>query len=274
MNYLRLLFSATALLMMTGCFQASTVVRVNPDGSGTIEETLLLSKKVMAQIGEMMQGLSGEGDPNAKPEPLNLFDPTKLKAEAAAMGEGVTYLSGERVATADFSGYRAVYAFTDINRLKLNQQAGESSGGVKPAELPIIFHFEQGSPATLTIEQPKSKPEKAAAPEGEPVPAKAVPEGMADEQAKQLAEMFMEMRFLLALEVNGTIVKTNATHRDGRRLTIVDFDLGKFSACLPLLEKLGQLKSNSSIEEAMVLLKDFPGMKIDLNEKLTVVFRK
>ena len=66
------------LFLLAGCFQVSTVVRVNPDGSGTVVETMLLSKKMIARMNEMMQGFVGES--GGKPEPIDMFEPAKLKA--------------------------------------------------------------------------------------------------------------------------------------------------------------------------------------------------
>jgi hypothetical protein len=276
MRYFISVFAAISMFLLAGCFQVSTVVRVNPDGSGTVVETMLLSKKMVAQMNEMMQGFAGEG--GAKPKPIELFEPAKLKAQAAGMGEGVTYLSGEKSETEEFSGYTATYAFKDINKLKLNQQKDESAGGgggQKAPSVPILFHFTKGSPATLTIEQPRdNNPVKSTeAPKENAESPQAAKGAMSDAEAKQLAEMFMGMKMLLAVEVNGSIVETNATHLDGRRITIVDFDLAKLGSSLPQLEKLKRLKE-SSAADAKELMKDFPGMKVDLNDRLKVVFRK
>jgi hypothetical protein len=276
MNHFRHIISVIALFLLAGCFQVSTVVRVNPDGSGTVSETMLLSKKMIAQMNEMMQGFAGEN--GAKPDPIELFEPDKLKAQAAGMGEGVSYLSGERSETAEYSGYTATYAFKDINSLRLGQKSGESAGGAggpKAPSMPVLFHFSKGSPATLTIEQPREKnPVKAAEAPAEnvdsPQPIKGV---VSDEEAKQLAEMFMGMKMTLAVEVNGAILETNATHRDGGRITIVELDLAKFGSSLPQMEKLKRLQG-SSPADAKELMKDFPGMKMDLNDRLKVVFGK
>lgn len=276
MNHFRRIISVVAVSLLAGCFQVSTVVRINPDGSGTVEETMLLSKKMIAQMNDMMQGFSGEG--GEKPKPLDLFEPAKLKDQAAGMGDGVTYLSGKKSETAEYSGYSATYRFSDINKLKLNQQSGESSGGTggqKTPSMPVLFHFSKGSPATLTIAQPREKsPVKAAdAPKEDTDTPKGAKGAISDEEAKQLAEMFTGMKMLLAIEVNGSIVETNATHRDGSRITIVDFDLAKFGSSLPQLEKLKRLQG-SSAADAKEMIKDFPGMKVDLNDKLKVVFGK
>jgi hypothetical protein len=285
MRNLRWFGTAMVLLFLAGCFQVTTVVRVNPDGSGTVEETMLLSKKFLASMDEMMQAFAGEG--GAKPEPLQLFEPDKLKAQAAAMGEGVSYSSGKKVETADFSGYTANYAFTDITRLRLSRQGGEAAApaaaGGKNEAMPLFFRFSKGSPATLTIEHPPEKPQEKSqekvASAATPVPeaeTKAPAESrgaQADEEARKLTEQFLGLKYLLAIEVNGTIVSTNATHRDGNRLTIFELDLAKFGTALPRLEKLSRLQGGS-LAEAKELLKDFPGMKVDLNDRLTVVFGK
>jgi hypothetical protein len=276
MKHFRLIITVVAIFLLAGCFQLSTVVRVNPDGSGTVVETMLLSKKMIARMNEMMQGFAGES--GSKPESIDMFEPAKLKAQATGMGEGVTYQSGEKTETSEYSGYTVTYAFKDINKLKLNQQSGESAGaagGQKAPSLPVLFHFSKGPTATLTIEQPKEKqPAKTAeAPEAGGEAPQPVKGAISDEEAKQMAEMFMGMKMALAVEVNGTIIETNATHRDGRRITIVDLDLAKFGSSLPQLEKLKLLKG-SSAADAKELMKDFPGMKMDLNDKLKVVFRK
>ncbi len=276
MNHFRLITMSIAIYLLTGCFQVSTVVRVNPDGSGTVGETMLLSKRMIAQMNEMVQGFAGEN--GAKPEPIELFEPDKLKAQAAGMGNGVTYLSGEKSETAEYSGYTATYAFKDINTLRLGQKSEESAGGAegqKTPSMPLLFHFSKGSPATLTIEQPREKsPAKVTEPPADKVDSttgtnSAIPDG----EAKQLAEMFMGMKMSLAVEVNGAILETNATHRDGSRITIVDFDLAKFGSSLPQLEKL-KLLQGSSPADAKELMKGFPGMKMDLNDRLKVVFGK
>ena len=280
MKYFRWLIPLVALSIMTGCFQVKTVVRVNPDGSGTVEESMMLSRKFLSSMEEMMKGLGSDGD--AKPEPLDLFQPDKLKAEAPAMGEGVTYLSGKKAVTADYTGYVATYAFTDINKLKLNQQSAAAGAGSDTSDaLPIRFRFTRGNPATLVVEQPKRKATAAKAaspapksdrPEGSPASPPVAPGQMTEEQTAKMAELFMGMKFELAIDINGTIVTTNATHRNGQRLTLVDFDLSRMGDLLPRVEQLSRLNTGS-FEESRELLKDLPGIKVEMNDTLKVVFK-
>ena len=277
MKFLRWSIPAAALFFLSGCFQVSEVMHLNPDGSGTVEETVLLSKKFFAGMNDMIGGLTGEG--SAKPEPLDLFDPAKLKEQAGAMGEGVTYQSGKKLETADFTGYTAVYAFKDINTLILSQQGpalGTPTGEGQQARM-VSFHFTkscQNSPATLTIEQPAGEKPLAESPAKEAPPAatSASTGTAADEEAAKLVKLFMGMKFVLAIDINGDIVSTNATYRDGNRLTLVEFDMEKLGGSAADMEKLSRIKPGGSLDDVKEALKDIPGMKVDMNEKLNVVF--
>ena len=281
-NLFRTLF-AIALLLLAGCFQVDTVVRVNPDGSGTVVETMMFSKKMLAQMNEMMQGFADEG--GAKPEPFDLFEPDKLKKQAADMGEGVCFKSAKRSETADYSGYTVIYAFKDINRLRLNRNKGgaaDTAGEKNSPSAPVLFHFRKGPPARLTVEMPRGKA-AGAAPESKKEKDESAKDDTAssppnkgdisEEEMKDLLETFMGMKMTLSVEVNGAIRETNATHLSGNRITIFDFDLARFGSSIPQMEKLKQMKGRS-LAEAKELLKDFPGMKVDMNDQLTVEFTK
>jgi hypothetical protein len=256
-------------LVLGGCFQVDTVVRLNPDGSGTVEETVMMSKAFSAQMNSMMQGFGGE-EKGKEAKGIDLYDPAKLKAQAAAMGKGVTFVTGKRVTDDKFDGYKAIYAFTDINSLVLNQKRGDGMpGGTAPeGGEPLSLVFVKGPPASLKMKhEPLKKPEPAKA-GGEA--AAGTPQASEAEMAKA-REMFAGMRFSMALDVNGRIVRTNATHREGSRITLFDLDFEKLLGKPECLAGMKALQTQS-LEEAKELLKNMPGMKVDLNDSLEVVF--
>ena len=171
-----------ALFTLTSCIQIDTAVKVKQDGSGVIEETFLMKKDFLDQMKKMVEGMaksmnqtpSGEGtagntqqgaDSQNKAGGFDIFDEAKLKERVKDMGEGVTYLKGSKVVTDDFEGYRAVYAFTDINKVKINQNAGEKipsgpqqSGPAAEGEKEYItFSFTKGRPAELLIKIPEKQ---------------------------------------------------------------------------------------------------------------------
>src|SRR5260370_31627468 len=87
MTFVRRLLIVAAALPLIGCFQASTVIRVKADGSGTIEQRLLLTDAAMDQL-RAFAILGGNS--------ADTVDPTseaQARSMAAAIGPGVPYLS-------------------------------------------------------------------------------------------------------------------------------------------------------------------------------------
>jgi hypothetical protein len=288
------------LLSLVGCLQVDTVIKVKPDGSGTIEESVMVSKEMVqmmsGMVEQMMQGMA-EGmeeagkeasaepsakEPEQKPamESFSLFDEAKLKREAGDMGEGVTYVSGKAVSTSDFEGYEAVYAFADINKLKMNQNPSDnvpsdpSQGGSDEKEEYVTFRFAKGKPATLRVKLPEDEPgekDEAVKPDemGQPSAEEQQQAAMALQQMKS---MFKGMKIAMAIEVEGAIVDTNATHVDGSRVTIMELDFGKLLEMPEKLMQFSQLQPDS-VEDAKAFLKDIPGFKVDMNKQLTIKFK-
>jgi hypothetical protein len=269
----------TCVVFLGGCFQVETTVRVNTDGSGTVEERMLMSDMVISQIDEMARAFAG---PEAKPEPFTLNDVKALRKRADEMGAGVKFVSSKAVSGDGYTGYRAIYSFRDINKLRLSQEGpkkpGESAGEPgKAGGKPFLFQFTPGTEARLVIIPPRNEPsERKAEPEAGSQPAsegKEVKPALTAEQEREAAEMLKGMRFSLAIEVNGRVVASNATHRDGRRITVFEFDLGKMGADpekLLLLKKVDP----TNFAEAKELMKAFPGIKVDLNDRLEVSFAR
>lgn len=271
-----------AMLILPGCFQVDTVIKVNRDGSGTVEETVMMSKKLLEQMNEMMQDLAGQTGEKSKGNsvPFDIFNPAELKAKAVAMGNGVSYVSGEKVVNDKFQGFRAVYAFTDINKLLLDQNQAEGltgaaatvSDGIGKKREPVMFRFSKGSPATLTIRQPGDTSAGNLLKEEKHETLTAEGNNQPGAEAEQLMKMMEGLRFLLTVEVQGNIVQTNATYREGSRITVMELDFDKLLGNPEQIARLSRLQPKS-IEDARELAKSIPGMKVDSNKELTVTFQ-
>jgi hypothetical protein len=278
---------ALILLGLVGCIQVDTLIKVKPDGSGTVKETFMMSKETVQMMEGMMQEMMGgteepgEEQSAEKPEQeqakesFSLFDEAKLKQEVGNMGEGVSYVSGKAVSTEGFEGYEAVFAFTDINKLKLNQNPSDnvpsdsSQSGSEEEQEYVSFHFTKGKPATLSIKMPEEEPEKG---DAKPAEQSAEDQQEAAMVLQQMKSMFKGMKIAMAVEVEGAVVETNATHVDGSRITIMELDFGKL---LEMPEKLVQFSElqPESVEDAKEFMKDLPGFKVDMNKELTIKFK-
>ncbi len=266
-----------AFAMLSGCFQVETTVWLNPDGSGTVEEKMLLSNTMIEQMDQMAKAFA---PPGGKTKPFSLYDPKNLRKQAAAMGPGVAFVSGKPLVKKGFKGYRVTYSFKDINKLVLSSKgAGSMSelpGAKADKEQPLQFRFTPGKQARLVLRQPR--PEKkaettdnrmdTAASEGDQdTPA------MTPEQEKTMEEFLKGMKFSLNIVINGTVKETNATFRDGNRITVFEFDPGRMIMDAKKLELLKKVDP-ASPEEARSILKYIPGIKIELNDPLEVVFTR
>ena len=260
---------------LTGCFQVERVVTVKPDGSGTVEETMLLSKKALAAMTSAFGNGQQQQTQQQQTDDFDLVKEDDLKKAAAGMGEGVRYLKSSKISDEKFVGYRVVYAFNDINKLLVDKGPPKMEGqpGVVDASKAAQFSFTPGSPATLVIKGGMGE-HKVAAPETEEAPPAPAGEPNPQDMA-MLKEMFDGMRFAMSVVVDGNIIKTNATHREGNRIILADVD---FSKILSMPEKdLARLKDlnlkDGDMDAAMAVLREFPGMKVDLNDEVRVTFK-
>jgi hypothetical protein len=305
---LRVLAALVVAIFFAGCFQSEVVVTVKPDGSGTVTETMLMSKAMVDQMKQMAEGFTKgfedaakELDPNAKvtksekPSPskgFDLLDEKKLKEAASKMGNGVTFVSAKKLSNAKGEGYVATYAFTDINQLRIDENRSDAlpdSGGIggpggqggpgapgdadkKQKSEPITFQFKKGRIAELIVKNPQSMPDPKPNKAKEEKPAEDTPPGGEEMAMAMMQQMFKDMKLVVAVEVVGKIVKTDAEHVTGNRATLMEMDFGKV---LANPEKFKQLsKANpKTIEETKALVKGIDGIKVETKPSVSIQFQ-
>ena len=268
MKTLKIIVLLVLSLALMGCFESIVLLRLDKDGSGTIEETVVISDAFM----ELMKSFGGEEE-SEEQDPIN---EQELMDKAASMGEGVRYVSAEPVKTDRGSGYRAIYSFSDINDVRINQNPGENvspppMGGEEeaPVEEWLRFNFSGGRTATLEIIYPRDMEQEMEQEESA--------EGEADmdsnpEMMEMMRELYQDMHIGIAVEVNGDIVETNASYVDGSTVTLMDIDFAKI---LEDEEKFKELMNANpeTVEEMKELVKDNPGIKVEIEEAIRIRFR-
>jgi hypothetical protein len=269
MTRVRCFLCVMAAVVTSGCLSSTTLVRVQPDGSGTIEQVLLVN----AQTAKMMLGGLGIQDPSA---PAPAVNEANLQRAAERMGPGVRLLSAEPARQGTFEGSRAVFAFNDITTLRLDPDAamaGATSGmAERSASSPVTFQFTRaGGTSRLTVAFDEDAVEMTPQ-EGEET---AVPPGMfSDPQVLQMMRaMFAGLRMSIDIEVDGTIVRTNADHVSGSRITLLDLDLDALTADEAVLKDLqDRMGPNLSVAQLRPFLKNVRGLKIN-DPVVTIEFR-
>src|SRR5215471_8149519 len=93
-----------ASLFLSGCIDMESVVTVKKDGSGTVEESTLVSAQLSAMMAMAASGLGQQpGGAGGAPAsvPNVLMTDEQAKAKAAQMGPGVTVQSIEALKSPD-----------------------------------------------------------------------------------------------------------------------------------------------------------------------------
>jgi len=253
---------ATALAAsLSGCISAATLMKLKADGSGTIEQKILMNTQAMEAMMQSMAGaMGGQVKAGAPKTAKELLSEAELKAAAARMGKGVRFVSSQRVTEGAMDGVAALYAFDDVNTVRIDENPPTPGAGPAPTarRKPVAFNYvKQGTGGVLTIHMP-DEPRPAARSTGAAAPAQMNPQMLA-----MMQKMFEGMHIVIDVEVDGTIVKTNADYVTGSRVTLVELDMGDLMKDPKQFEKLQGLGPGASFSDVKPLLKDVKGVKLN-----------
>jgi hypothetical protein len=236
---------------------STTLVKLKPDGSGTVEQTTLMN---MAAL----KGMVPQGANQAPPGPL--MNKADLERTAQRMGKGVRLVSTEPVkGDKGFEGTKAIFAFDDINQIQISQDpgGGNMAGGNSDSPVKFALTRNPGGTSTLTINF-NDKPVGDATAKPEPPERSDMPDLTNPMMMNMIKTMFDGFKINIALEVVGSIVKTNAEYVTGPRLTLLEMDMVALLADQDKLKALqGKVGPGASFSDVKPYLKDIKGIKID-----------
>jgi hypothetical protein len=261
---------------LAGCFQVDQVITLAPDGSGTVEEMFMVSRKISESMAALAGGMGEQpgtdGNDKSPPKEQSFFKDDEIKKRAESYGTDVRFVRMERLADKQFEGYKAVYSFKNINTLRLDQgnpgmpkQAGQGSESTSKG---TEFVFTPGKTATLVVKQQKKNVSA-----GGDTPAVVTPEKETNaEELAMVRQMFEGLRISTTLVIKGKVIDSNATHRTGSTIIMAEVDFGKILDKPELLAKMAAVQPGDQAA-AMEMIKKIPGMKFDMNDELRVSFR-
>jgi len=260
---LRAALLVAGALTTTACFQMTTVLKVNGDGSGSIDHQMVYTKAALAQLKSFAAlggGRGGSADPLSEQQAREL---------TASIGPGVTYVSSELITTPLGQGRSATYAFTDVSQLRISTQPA-APGGI--AIKTQGFSTQPSASASITFTLTRVA-------DGNAVLHIHVPEPNyldffgspnAAGQIGMIRTMLAGARVLLAAEPNGALVRTSSPFVDGPRVTLLDIDLDTVLADDTLLPRIQAVAANPADAKAVLLKAN--GLKINLDPEITIEF--
>jgi hypothetical protein len=276
MKTFRLGLVPVLLASLCGCVTFLTEILVARDGSGTLVQTFAMNPQaMMGAMQEVAKGMGGSGEvketTSEKKTEKGAFSKADLAAKAKELGEGVTLVSAEPIEKADAQGMRAIYKFADISRVFVNPKPAAAlgtEGAGQSSKNAMHFKFERrGDRSILTAVLPPS--EKKPSP-----PPPAAPADVDESQLAMIRQMFKGMHVRLSIDVEGKIVATNAAHRTGSQVTVMDLDFDPLLAKPDTLKALNARFSEAAGDDARMAaeLSKLPGIQIDLQPEIRIEF--
>jgi len=297
----RIFCTALSILMavlLSGCIQDTIVIHVKPDGSGTIEETCLLSNTMI----DLMESIAGSVTGSGKGEGVqDSKDTTKessrketkrtrehviakmakeAEERAETFGSTVKFISAKPVKTDTAGGYNAVYAFQDISQVRVNQNPGARINGKtaeksdSPKEEYLLFKFTKGPPSKLVVTLPQEKEiggDRASTQNVAKDTAGKSNKETTDQAPEMMKNILQDMKVKIALQFEGTILKTNAAYIDGSTITLIEMDVDKIISNATLFKQMLSINPQS-VGDTKALLKDVEGLKFETSNPVTVEF--
>ena len=258
----------------SGCINSLTNIKVRPDGSGTIDQTLSMTAEAAKQIAALGAGF---GDPAAKKKEgddlPDFFSEQSMKDAAGKLGEGVVFVSSKPIKTADRVGRVATYQFADITKLRIDQkpQTGDDMPGAKAGAEDVLLKFGKlpagTSQLTVVFPEPDFTKKKAKDEDDEDEGEKKTPDAA---QLEMMKKIFDGLKVSIDVTVLGNIVKTNSPYVQGSTVTLLEMDFSQVMANDQMLSKLSNPKS---LEEAKAVLKNVKGFKINLDREVAIEFK-
>jgi hypothetical protein len=267
MRLLRISLTLLASVGLAGCFQSSTIINVNADGSGTIDERMLLTGAALAQLRAFAAFGGGSG------QDVNPISEDQARAAATSMGSGVTYVSSTPITNGDAQGRAIVYAFTDINQVRISEQPPAPGGvtiraqGVNTADGRAVTFALARQPdgnmlLRIVVPTPSAPPVDTAPPGG------AGPRS-SPQQIAMIKQVLAGAHFLIGVQPSGHLVRTSSPFVAGQRVTLLDLDFDEVTKDEAVASRLQGVRS---VDDAKAALKDVPGVKINFDPEITIEF--
>jgi hypothetical protein len=263
MRFPRLAFVLACGLSCTACFQMATVVKINGDGSGTIEHRMLFTTAALQQIRQFAALGGGRGRGT-----LDLVSEDQARSMASSLGSGVTYVSSTPIDTPEGQGRLSTYAFADVGQIRISQQP-DAPGGVtvkaqglttESGNITCSLTHEVNGNAVLHIALPEPS-----------LPGADAAGGNASflQQVPMIRSILANARVSISVEPAGHLVRTSSPFVDGQRVTLLDVNLDDLLGNEVLMTKLQGARTADDLRAA---LKEAPGIRMVLEREVTIEF--
>jgi hypothetical protein len=262
------LFSLAALLL-SSCFENSTVIKINRDGSGLVHERTYSSTQVTE-------------------EDVTLPERDSLEARAKSLGPGVRVQSVNKAKNSKgWFGHEVIYEFDDVNKLtfrteeKQDKEDQDADQDTSLDSLAASFTLKDGVVEVALHhpdwDNPRPDPDDASsAPTIDPYAGTSGPRAAKPSLAtglggdEMMRAMSKGMRVGMFVQLEGGVGETNARFRNGELVTLFHADFEKLckdgEPNFSMLENVPRDQLAEQIEKV-------DGLEMDLQNPIRIRFK-
>ena len=264
-----ILIAFAAAFVFNCCIQIETTLNVKKDGSGTINERVVMSKTFVNMLRDFAQIFQD----SASTEEFTLFKDDEIKDDAKNYGADVKYDSHSFISEENWEGYTAVYSFNDVSKIRLTPdpddkvEVGMEKDDIEQAKDYYYFSFIKGDIAELIIDRPEIEMDKSEGDESGQDETQDVNDQIGDE----FLEMMEGMSIKVKIRIEGNILNTNASYVEGSEITLFQMD---FTEMMKNKDNFKEFTNEQpkNVDEMKEFLEKFPSMKLEIEKPVKIKF--
>ncbi len=267
-----LILAILSLFLLTACIEVKTNVMINKDGSGYLEETVLINNTYYDFFNQNFRS-----DKNNK----KLYNENDLKTYSKDLGKDVRFVEVEDLNINDSKGFRVKYSFKNIETLRISDQSIFSQNADQNHSVPdnhnnnsyFEFKLDKGKTSKLSIVFPKNT-EESTTQEEEVVLSEEdnnIPQYPEEDEYENFKSVFQNIKMSYTFTFNTEIKKTDALFFDKNHVIIYDINFDEVMS-KENMKLISQLTINPHDRETKDKLLKFKGLKIENKDSITVEF--
>ncbi|MDP6522699.1 MAG: hypothetical protein QGI24_01525 [Kiritimatiellia bacterium] len=277
------------VVMASGCIDSTTTVHVRKDGSGTVTETVYVTRtmeRMMAMMIGMAVALSEDAE--GKGSQATSVGKAHYENRAGKIGEDVSLVSFKKIKGRNgASGTKAVYAFKDVRKISVSvepdyalPEAVKSSAATNSTSSAgasgVTFEFRKAPKCELAVSLPWAEKARAnilprtGSRSGTRIPL---------EEIGMLRHVLDGFRARMRITVDDIIADTDAQFVERGRadpqkkyVVLYDLNIGEAVKNEAQLDQMAAIGPVPDMAEALVVFAGIPGMKITRADKVKVSF--
>ena len=278
-KFVYILISFAIVVSFTGCIQSVVKLVLKNDGTGLIEEKIMMKKSFLNFYKEFEKSKSN----SITGKVVDFYNDDQFIEHSKSFGDDVSYESHNIIINDKWEGYSAVYSFKDVSKIKLGMftqwdacELGISDSISEILEARYYFNFNKRDISELIIDCPDSEIATNQHNQNERTENEKKDDKEEEDILKLMKAAYKDLIIKVSIEVEGNINNTNASYVNESEITLFLLDVNemvKNEECSNEYFNEFLDREGNSIYNLIELFNKCPTMKLEVDKMLKINFK-